>query len=297
VHYEKPVTCLVNPAAGREQELGHGTLEPAAPPRRVWVLGGGPAGLEAARVAAARGHRVTLVERAGRLGGQLALAATVPCRAALGEAVRHLAAEVQRLGVEVRLGVEATVEMVERAAPDAVIVATGSTAHVPPLELDDAIPVMTTRDLLAREPAPGARILLYDEDGHFHAAGVAEHLADLGREVEIVTPYAFVGLRLPTVSLVGAQMRLREKRVRFTALMRLRGVRAGRVILADAYTGAEEAREAVDAVVLATGSRASDALYRALRGRTETLYQAGDAVAPRTAVEAVREGHLVGRRV
>jgi hypothetical protein len=126
---------------------------------------------------------------------------------------------------------------------------------------------------------------------------VAEHLADLGREVEVVTPYAFVGLRLPTVSLVGAQMRLRQKHVRFTALMRLRGVRGGRVILADAYTGEEEARDGVDAVVLATGSRACDALYRALRGRAAALYQAGDAVAPRTAVEAVREGHLVGRRV
>jgi mycofactocin system FadH/OYE family oxidoreductase 2 len=298
VHYEKPITCLVNPAAGREQELGLGTLEPAAPPRRVWVIGGGPAGLEAARVAAARGHRITLVERAGRLGGQLALAATVPCRADLGEAVRHLAAEVERCGVEVRLGVEATAEMIEAAAPDAVIVATGSAAHVPPLALDDGIPVMTTRDLLAgASPPPGPRVLLYDEDGHFHAAGVAEHLADLGREVEVVTPYAFVGLKLPTVSLVGAQMRLRRKRVRFTALTRLRGTRAGRVILVDAYTGEEDVREGVDAIVLATGSRASDALFRALRGRVAALYQAGDAVAPRTAVEAVREGHLAGRRV
>jgi mycofactocin system FadH/OYE family oxidoreductase 2 len=297
VHYEKPITCLVNPAAGREQELGLGTLAPAGAARRVWVIGGGPAGLEAARVAAARGHRVTLIERAPQLGGQLALAATVPCRAELGEAIRHLAAEVARGGVEVRLGVEATVEMVEGAAPDAVVVATGSTAHVPPLALDGGIPVMTTRDLLVRAPVPGARVLLYDEDGHFHAAGVAEHLADLGKEVEVVTPYAFVGLKLPTVSLVGAQMRLRGKRVRFTALTRLRGIKAGRVILADAYTGEEEAREGVDAVVLATGSRASDALYRALRGRVAALYQAGDAVAPRTAVEAVREGHLVGRQV
>jgi len=297
VHYEKPITCLVNPTAGREQELGTGTLVPADAPRRVFVVGGGPAGLEAARVAALRGHRVTLWERAETLGGQLALAATVPCRDELGEAIRYLVDQVTRHGVEIRLGVEVTPELIEREAPDAVVVTTGSTAYAPSLEENGAIPVVTTRDLLTRRPNLGLRVLLYDEDGHFHAAGVAEHLADLGKRVEVVTPYAFVGLKLPTVSLVGAHQRLRRKRVRFTALMRLRGVRDGRVVLADAYTGEEEAREDVDAIVLATGSRASDGLYRALRGRVAALYQAGDCVAPRTAVEAIREGHLVGRRV
>jgi mycofactocin system FadH/OYE family oxidoreductase 2 len=301
VHYEKPLTCFVNPAAGREGDLGLGTLVRAEAPRRVWVVGGGPAGLEAARVAALRGHRVTLLERSGTLGGQLALAASVPCRESLGEAVRHLAAEIDRGGVEVRLGVEVTPELVAREAPDAVVVATGSAAHVPPLDGDGGaaagIRVLTTRQLLTERPELGPSVLLYDEDGHFHAAGVAEHLADLGKRVEVVTPYAFVGLKLPTVSLAGAHRRLREKRVRFTALTRLRGVRDGRVVLADAYTGEEEARAGIDAVVLAAGSRATDDLYRALAGRVAALYRAGDCVAPRTGVDAIRDGHLVGRRV
>jgi mycofactocin system FadH/OYE family oxidoreductase 2 len=297
VHYEKPLTCFVNPAAGREGELGAGTLTRAETPRRVWVIGGGPAGLEAARVAALRGHRVTLFERAPAAGGQLALAATVPCRESLGEAVRHLLAELERHEVDVRLGVEVTAEMVAREGPEVVVVATGSVAHVPPLDGDGGVPVITTRDLLSERPELGERVLLYDEDGHFHAAGVAEYLADLGKRVEMVTPYAFVGLKLPTVSLAGAHRRLREKRIRFTALTRLRGVRDGRVLLADAYTGEEETRDGVDAVVLATGSRATDALYGALRGRVAALYRAGDCASPRTAVDAIRDGHLVGRRV
>jgi mycofactocin system FadH/OYE family oxidoreductase 2 len=297
VHYEKPLTCFVNPAAGREGELGAGTLTRAETPRRVWVIGGGPAGLEAARVAALRGHRVTLFERAPAAGGQLALAATVPCRESLGEAVRHLLAELERHEVDVRLGVEVTAEMVAREGPEVVVVATGSVAHVPPLDGDGGVPVITTRDLLSERPELGERVLLYDEDGHFHAAGVAEYLADLGKRVEMVTPYAFVGLKLPTVSLAGAHRRLREKRIRFTALTRLRGVRDGRVLLADAYTGEEETRDGVDAVVLATGSRATDALYGVLRGRVAALYRAGDCASPRTAVDAIRDGHLVGRRV
>jgi mycofactocin system FadH/OYE family oxidoreductase 2 len=297
VHYEKPLTCFVNPAAGREGELGAGTLTRVETPRRVWVIGGGPAGLEAARVAALRGHRVTLFERAPAAGGQLALAATVPCRESLGEAVRHLLAELERHEVDVRLGVEVTAEMVAREGPEVVVVATGSVAHVPPLDGDGGVPVITTRDLLSERPELGERVLLYDEDGHFHAAGVAEYLADLGKRVEMVTPYAFVGLKLPTVSLAGAHRRLREKRIRFTALTRLRGVRDGRVLLADAYTGEEETRDGVDAVVLATGSRATDALYGALRGRVAALYRAGDCASPRTAVDAIRDGHLVGRRV
>src|SRR5262249_57931525 len=98
VHYEKPLTCFVNPAAGREGDLGLGTLTRADRPRRVGVIGGGPAGLEAARVAALRGHRVTLWERAGRLGGQLALAATGPSRARPGGAGPHPAPALARLG-------------------------------------------------------------------------------------------------------------------------------------------------------------------------------------------------------
>src|SRR5262249_3134461 len=116
-----PVTCVTNPAVGREAILGAGTLAPAARPKRVVVVGGGPAGLEAAWVAAARGHHVTLLERADRLGGKIRLAATLPGREEIADFADWRAAECERRGVEIQLGVVADLHRVLSLAPDAVV--------------------------------------------------------------------------------------------------------------------------------------------------------------------------------
>src|SRR6185295_3348755 len=123
-----PVSCVTNPEVGREAMLGHGTLAPAARARRVVVVGGGPAGLEAAWVAAARGHHVTLLERADRLGGKIRLAARLPGRAEIADFADWRAAECARQGVDIRLGVEAMPDDVLALAPDAIVVATGGAA-------------------------------------------------------------------------------------------------------------------------------------------------------------------------
>jgi NADPH-dependent 2,4-dienoyl-CoA reductase/sulfur reductase-like enzyme len=125
-----PITCVTNPAVGRDSELGLGTLTPAPTPKHVVVIGGGPAGLEAAWVAAARGHRVTLLERAAELGGKIRLAQRLPGRGELADFADWRAAECARRGVDVRLNHDASADSVLALTPDAVIVATGARATI-----------------------------------------------------------------------------------------------------------------------------------------------------------------------
>ena len=127
----QPVTCMINPRAGREAER---VIELAPQQRAVLVVGGGPAGMTAALTAARRGHRVTLIDRAGRLGGQLRLAAAVPGREEMATLVRDLARQLDEAGVEIRLGVAATVAAVARADADAVVIATGARPLRPQME-------------------------------------------------------------------------------------------------------------------------------------------------------------------
>src|SRR5262249_9597536 len=146
IYQGKPVTCVQNPGAGREDELA--ALAPAAVSKRVVIVGAGVAGLEAARVAATRGHRVTLIERESEMGGQVLIAARAPARAEYSGIVRFLARQVEKLAVDVRMRVEATAEAVLAESPDVVIIATGSHPHVPALPGLDGKHVVTDRDVL-----------------------------------------------------------------------------------------------------------------------------------------------------
>jgi len=120
-----PMGCVHNPAVGREKKLGIGTLKPAEKKKKVMVIGGGPAGLKAAEIAALRNHKVVLYEKEGYLGGQVKLASIAPLRQEFGEVVRYLEVQVKKLGVEVKLSQEADEETVRAEQPDAVVVATG----------------------------------------------------------------------------------------------------------------------------------------------------------------------------
>jgi 2,4-dienoyl-CoA reductase-like NADH-dependent reductase (Old Yellow Enzyme family)/thioredoxin reductase len=293
IYQGKPVTCVQNPATGREAELGDVT--PVTTPKKVVVIGGGVAGLEAARMAALRGCRVVLLEKAAELGGQVLLAARAPARAEYAGIVRFLIAQVRKLGVEVRLGVEATASLVLAERPEAVIVATGSHAYIPPIPGSDGKHVVTDRDVLGGETTVGANVVVVD-DVHTEAAlSTAELLLEQGKRVEVISALFYVGQDVGVTSIAPIYARVFTRGVVLTPCTELRAIEGSTVVVANVYSGAERRIEAVDTVVLAAGNRSTDALYRALKGHVPALYAAGDCVAPRGVHQAILDGTRAAR--
>jgi NADPH-dependent 2,4-dienoyl-CoA reductase/sulfur reductase-like enzyme len=296
------VTCVHNAAAGREEELGLDTIRPAARPRRVLVAGGGPAGLEAARLAALRGHSVVLHERAPALGGQLLLASKVAARREMRGIVDYLSREVERLGVEVVLGSEVTPDLVRELEPDAVVVATGSRARtggslpgVPPIVSDRAI---SGRDVLADGAGPtlGSRILIVDFGGHIEGMSVADHLLDQGKEVELVTQHPLPGAKIGGPMWVRMMKEIPAKGLQVTAQSIVLGVEDDAVELVNVFSGSRSRREGIDTIVVIGDAASEDGLLGLLAssGVGAELVAVGDCVAPRYLESAILDGNRAG---
>lgn len=300
-----PVTCTVNPEAGREGRFG--TLEPADHSEHWVVVGGGPAGMKAAETLARREHRVTLLEREDELGGQVNLIVRTPGRGEFGWITRDLSAQLEKLGVDVRLGAEATPALVDELAPDAVIVATGAvpsrTGYSAAMPLAERMPgvdqphVVSAWDVLRGEEPAGQRVVVLDDDGSRYAAGVAEVLLDRGNDVTLITPLMalFPGTAY-TLDMGIVYGRLMSKGLRHSLNSWAVGIGSDHVEVVTLYTGETRPVEA-QAVVLATPPHADDELYRALEGRVERLHRVGDCAAPRKLDHAIYEGYLAGREL
>src|SRR5262245_33021836 len=293
IYQGKPVTCVQNPSAGREDELT--ALKLPATPKGVVIVGAGVAGLEAARVAAMRGHRVTLIERESEMGGQVLIAARAPARAEYAGIVRFLARQVEKLGVDLRLRVEATAESILAAAPDFVIIATGSHPHVPALPGLDGKHVVTDRDVLLGRVEAGDRVVVVDDVHTQQGLSTAECLLEQGRQVEVISRLFYPGQDIGVTSIVPLYTRLFKKGVTLTPHTELVAVEGSTVVVANSFTGVERRIDGVDTVVLSMGSRSTDAIYRALRNRVAALHAIGDCVAPRGIHQAILEGTRVAR--
>jgi mycofactocin system FadH/OYE family oxidoreductase 2 len=303
-----PISCTVNPAAGREARLGEGTLQPAAAPGHWLVIGGGPAGMRAAVVLARRGHRVTLVEREGELGGQVNLIVRTPGREQFG----HVRADLERLlareDVDVRLATPGTPELVAELAPDGVLVATGATPDRSGFStmnpLVDELPgvrqdnVLHAWDVLSGRTVPGKRIVVLDGDGGRYAAGTCEVLLDQGKQVQVVSPFnALFPTTLYQLDMATLYGRLMSKGIADRLNHWATAVEGDTVRVVNLYTGRETVLAGVDGVVLATGPKADDDLYFALKGTAENLHRIGDCLAPRKLDHAIYEGELAGREL
>lgn len=288
----KAISCVQNPVIGREAELA--AIRPAERPRRVVVVGGGVAGLEAARVAALRGHRVTLLEAAPALGGQVLAAARAPKREDYAVIATWLAAQVRKLGVDVRLSAPAAAADVLALAPEAVVVATGATPRVPDLPGVDLPHVATAVDVLMSRVTPGRRCVVVDEDGHFAAPTTADLLAGKGCEVTLVSRYFMVGEDIDEGIRSDLYARLFGQGVALEPLTQLVAVVPGGVRTRHTFSGVETTRLA-DTVVLAFGGKANDALYHELNGHVAELILVGDAVSPRRIHDAILDGTRAAR--
>jgi 2,4-dienoyl-CoA reductase (NADPH2) len=284
--------CIENPRAGRESTP---PPAPAARPRRVVVVGAGPAGLQAAITAAARGHAVTVLERLDVAGGQARVAASVPSRAEFGDIVRNQVRECRRLGVEVRYGVSADAAMLEGLAPDAVVVATGARPLRPWWAPADATTIVDVRDVLEGRASPSGSVVVVDELGFHQATSVAEWLADRGCVVTVITPGMVVGQDLGiTLDLEHWNTRAAAKGIaQLTDLVPMGWSAEGGITALHHPTG-QERHLPCDWAVLAVPQEPEEELYLSLLGRGFEVHRAGDCVAPRRAHAAVVEGTRVG---
>lgn len=286
-HAGYPISCIQHPETGRE--LAFGTRVPAASPRSVMVVGGGPGGLKAAAVAAERGHRVTLYEASRRLGGQALLAQLLPGRAEFGGIVTNLEGEARRAGARIVTGVAVGAALVAGEAPDVVVVATGARPRRPELELMDDPVVLDVWQVLGGADVPSGRVVVADFRCDWIGLGIAEHLARMGRKVTLAVDGYMAGQRIQQYVRDSMTASALRAGVEVLPLVRVIGADDDTVYLQHVLTGEPVLVEAA-ALVLSQGHLPDDALLAELTASySGEVVGIGDVLAPRTAEEAVLE--------
>jgi 2,4-dienoyl-CoA reductase-like NADH-dependent reductase (Old Yellow Enzyme family) len=284
--------CMHNPIIGREREWGR--VSPAAKPRRIVVVGGGPAGMEAARAAAERGHRIVLFERAAELGGASLVAARAPGRGELIAVSRWLKGQLERLQVEVRLNTAATPEKVRAERPDAVIVATGAEPGQPPTSDREAgLTVVSAYAVLSGVTRPGRNVLIIDHTGKHLGCAVAELVADQGGRAEVASRLFHPAIDFGLTNTVSLYRRLHRKGVVLTPHHELHSIDGAAATLVNCYSGSRRMLEGLDTVVFVTPSVPNDGLVSELKEIGLPVHAIGDCVAPRDIEIATVEGHSV----
>lgn len=280
---KKRIACAVNPSVGRESQLA---IAQAAVAKSVLVVGGGPAGMEAARVAALRGHEVTLWERDKVLGGNLIPASASDLKQDYRILIDYLSAQINKVGVTVELETEATPELVEQQKPDAVILAVGSVPIVSKISGADEAGVMTAVDvLLGKGEANGSVVVL---GGGLVGCETALYLAQKGLVVTVLEALEDV---MPQVSIQNRThmlMLLTEAGVRLLTGTKAEEIRSEGVVLAEHRGSAITVK--ADTVVLAMGLRPNRNLAERIRGKVAEVYEVGDCVEPRMVIDAMGEG-------
>lgn len=271
------ISCVVNPAAGREQVFGEHTLQLALKPASWLVVGGGPAGMKAALTLQQRGHQVTLIERNDNLGGQVNYAAQLPRREKFGFIPRDLERQLNKAGVDIRLNTN------------------WSANEFPGIRQTNVLSVM---DVLDNPSAVGKNVVLFDEDGVLYALGAAEFMLDQGHKVHLVSRFNALSPNLAlTLDLLVNYQHVFRKGLEYTTNSWVRWIEGERTQLFNLFTDDDAQVLEADTFVMACGHRPENALYGELKGRVHNLHCIGDAQLPRPLQDVIYEGMLAGREL
>jgi 2,4-dienoyl-CoA reductase-like NADH-dependent reductase (Old Yellow Enzyme family) len=298
------VGCIHNTAVGKEGQIGIGKMRPATRARKVAVVGGGPGGMAAARVAAERGHSVSLFERASRLGGQNLMTSQIATRRGFGEITRWQEHMLRKSGARIELGVEAGRALLAGGGYGAIILATGSkprlsgytslkpgTDAIPGIERDN---VFSVWDAFSRPHGIGYRVAIIEDDPHLAGAAVAEHLAGQGHSVTIVTPHFYAAADLPVHHAPSLYRRLAELRIDVIPHCFVTGIEASKLVCEDRFSGRNWVLEDINSVILAMGNSAETSLINEIAELEAEVIAIGDCLAPRQITHAITEGERAG---
>jgi len=281
--------CAVNPWFGKEAEY---TLTPGKVRKDVLVIGGGPAGMEAARMLAERGHRVTLWEREKQLGGQLNLASVPPHKGEIGQLSKYLERQLESSGVSISLGTEATPESIEEAKPDVVVLATGIRALVPEIPGMEGARVVLSADLLAGKAMVGEKVAIIG--GELVGCETADYLADRGKQVTLMRRAEAFATNLNPLDRDNLLARLKRKGVALLPGVKYVGFTGQGV---EITRGEKKETIQADTIVIAAGAVPEVSLLAGLQGKAFPVYTVGDCATPGNISDALRDGARVGGQI
>jgi len=293
------VACSLNPTVGKESRPGWLQMIPADRKKKVMIIGGGPAGLETARVARTRGHNVSLWEKGRALGGMTLVGAKAPGRSELLEVSRYYNRQMQELGVDIHLNSKVSVETVKKQNPDAVVVATGSKPMIPRRVpgMDQTNVIGNVRDVLAGDAEVGENVLIVDGQWHQEGLVTADFLAEQGKRVEVISSLESPGPLMDETTRMALCRRLEKAKVKLNPGTTLRSIAGNSVTVSSPRGEGDRVIEGVDTVILSYGGVEDSDLYYALKDEFPEVYAAGDCSGVRKRLWAVNDGAAIGRRI